>query len=165
MDSLSKTTRIVLSLFRKLPSAQANLRSASSERLRDACWRDELCVFAGLGATALALARRLRALDAIVLGITRDPNPPKITAFGLDACFGTSDRSLCLPYKFLNSFFGSKGSINVPAPFFGLQVSPKLLITGRLGLVCPLNTLAGRAARTRTACGNRKKRAGRGEDG
>jgi phosphoglycerate dehydrogenase-like enzyme len=64
---------LVLSLLRRLPHAQANVRAgvlgAPLGRMLAGC---TVCLY-GLGTTALSLARRLRPLDVRLLGITRDP--------------------------------------------------------------------------------------------
>jgi phosphoglycerate dehydrogenase-like enzyme len=50
----------------------------------------------GLGATALSLAQRLRALGVTVLGITRDPRAAKVEEYGLEAVYSAADRHACL---------------------------------------------------------------------
>lgn len=87
---------LMLALLRQLDLAQANVRAgvlgAPLGRMLAGC---TVCL-CGLGATALALARRLRALDARVLGLTRDPRAAKVAAFHLDGCYPTSDAGAAL---------------------------------------------------------------------
>ena len=87
---------LILSLLRQLPEAQANVRAGVlGAPLGRMLGGRAVCLY-GLGATAISLARRLRALDVRLLGITRDPEAPKVAAFGLDACYATSERNTCL---------------------------------------------------------------------
>jgi len=87
---------LTLSLLRHSPIAQANIRSGilGAPMGRMVAGRT-VCLW-GLGATALALARRLRALNAKILGLTRDPKAPKVATFGLDRCYGMKEREACL---------------------------------------------------------------------
>ena len=87
---------LMLSLLRKLPEAQANVRAGVLGAPVGRMLRGRAVCLWGLGATALALARRLRALDARLLGITRVPDAPKVSKFGLDACYSTKEREACL---------------------------------------------------------------------
>ena len=87
---------LILSLLRQFPEAQANVRAGVlGSPLGQMLAGRTVCLY-GLGATALSLARRLRALDVKLLGITRDPDAPKVAAFGLDACYSTGERNTCL---------------------------------------------------------------------
>lgn len=87
---------LILSLLRQFPEAQANVRAGVlGAPLGRMLAGRSVCLY-GLGATARSLARRLRALDVKLLGITRDPEAPKVAAFGLDACYSTSERNTCL---------------------------------------------------------------------
>ena len=82
---------LMLALLRQLPVAESNVRAGvlgePLGRMLSGC---TVCL-CGLGATARALARRLRALDARVLGLTRDPRAAKVAAFELDGCYATND--------------------------------------------------------------------------
>jgi phosphoglycerate dehydrogenase-like enzyme len=87
---------LMLALLRQLPQAQANIRGGVlGAPLGRMLAGRTVCLY-GLGATALALARRLRALDVELLGITRDPKASKVAHFGLDACFSTRERESAL---------------------------------------------------------------------
>jgi len=87
---------LILSLLRQLPEAQANVRvGVLGAPLGRMLAGRTVCLY-GLGATALSLARRLRALGVKLVGITRDPGAPKVAGFGLDSCYSTDERDLCL---------------------------------------------------------------------
>jgi phosphoglycerate dehydrogenase-like enzyme len=87
---------LMLSLLRNFPLAQLNVRSgilgAPLGRTLAGC---TVCLY-GLGAIALPLAQRLRPFGVRLLGITRDPNAPKVADYGLDRCYSTHDRDECL---------------------------------------------------------------------
>lgn len=87
---------LTIALLRDLPEAQANIRAG---RLGAPIGRmlasRTVCLY-GLGSIAKAVARRLRAFDVRLVGITRDPHAPKVAEFGLDACYSTEDRDSCL---------------------------------------------------------------------
>jgi phosphoglycerate dehydrogenase-like enzyme len=87
---------LILSLLRQLPVAQANLRAGILGAPLGRMLAGRTVCLWGLGATAVSLARRLRALDVKLLGITRDPAAPKVAALGLDACYSTEERAACL---------------------------------------------------------------------
>jgi phosphoglycerate dehydrogenase-like enzyme len=87
---------LILALLRQLPVAQANVRTGMLGAPLGRMLAGRTVCLWGLGATALSLARRLRALDVRLLGITRDPTAPKVSAFALDACYSTEDRAACL---------------------------------------------------------------------
>jgi phosphoglycerate dehydrogenase-like enzyme len=87
---------LMLSLLRELPAAQANVRAGILGAPMGRMLAGRTVCLWGLGATALSLARRLRALDVNLLGITRNPGAAKVAAFGLDACFSTEMRDECL---------------------------------------------------------------------
>ncbi len=87
---------LMLALLRQLPRAQANVRAGIlGAPLGRMLSGRTVCLY-GLGATALALAKRLHALDVTLAGITRDPRAEKVAAFGLNACYSTSERETCL---------------------------------------------------------------------
>ncbi|HKV27370.1 MAG TPA: 2-hydroxyacid dehydrogenase [Candidatus Acidoferrales bacterium] len=87
---------LTLALLRQLPAAQANLRvgilGAPLGRMLAGC---TVCLY-GLGATARALAHRLRPMGVRLIGITRDPAAPKAAEFALDECFSSSERQKAL---------------------------------------------------------------------
>lgn len=87
---------LILSLLRQLPAAQANVRAGVLGAPLGRMLAGRTVCLWGLGATAFSLARRLRALDARLVGITRDPAAEKVAAFGLDACFPTGELAECL---------------------------------------------------------------------
>jgi phosphoglycerate dehydrogenase-like enzyme len=87
---------LILSLLRQLPAAQANVRAGVLGAPLGRMLAGRTVCLWGLGATAFSLARRLRALDARLIGITRDPAAEKVAAFRLDACFPTEKHSECL---------------------------------------------------------------------
>jgi phosphoglycerate dehydrogenase-like enzyme len=87
---------LILALLRQLPVAQANVHAGILGAPLGRMLAGRTVCLWGLGATALALARRLRALDVKLLGITRDPSAPKLAAFGLDACCSAENAAACL---------------------------------------------------------------------
>src|SRR5262249_31787976 len=78
---------LILALLRQLPHAQANVQAGVVGAPLGRMLRGSTICLWGLGATALSLARRLRAWDVRLIGITRDPTATKVTAFSLDACY------------------------------------------------------------------------------
>jgi phosphoglycerate dehydrogenase-like enzyme len=87
---------LTLALLRRLPAAQANVRQgALGAPLGRMLAGRTVCLY-GLGATARALAPRLRSMDVRLIGITRDPVAPKTAAFALDECFSTNERHKAL---------------------------------------------------------------------
>jgi phosphoglycerate dehydrogenase-like enzyme len=87
---------LVLALLRELPLAQANIRAGTLGAPQGRMLAGRTVCLWGLGATALSLALRFRAMGVKLLGITRDPSSPKVAAYGLDACFAPADRAACL---------------------------------------------------------------------
>jgi phosphoglycerate dehydrogenase-like enzyme len=87
---------LMLALLRQLPLAQANVRAGVLGGPQGRVLSERTVCVWGLGATALSLARRLRALDVKLIGITRDPRAEKIAGYGLDACYATDDRAEAL---------------------------------------------------------------------
>lgn len=78
---------LTLALLRQLPAAQANVNAGTlGAPLGRMLASRTVCLY-GLGATAMALARRLRPMGVRLIGITRDPAAPKVTEFALDECF------------------------------------------------------------------------------
>lgn len=96
-DSLAEhVILLTIALLRNLPAAQANVRSGRlGAPLGRMLASRTVCLY-GLGAIAKALARRLRAFDVRLVGITRDSHAPKVAEFGLDACYSARERDACL---------------------------------------------------------------------
>jgi phosphoglycerate dehydrogenase-like enzyme len=87
---------LMLALLRQLPSAQASLRlGILGAPLGRALAGRTVCLY-GLGATALALARRLRPFAVRLIGITREPGAANVAEFQLDACYASADRHAAL---------------------------------------------------------------------
>lgn len=87
---------LTLALLRQLPAAQANVRrGALGAPLGRMLAGRTVCLY-GLGATARALAHRLRPMGVRLIGITRDPAASKVAEFALDECFAASERSNAL---------------------------------------------------------------------
>ena len=83
---------LTLALLRQLPAAQANVRAGIlGAPLGHMLAGRTVCLY-GLGATARALAHRLRPMGVRLIGITRDPTAPKTAEFVLDECFSSSER-------------------------------------------------------------------------
>jgi phosphoglycerate dehydrogenase-like enzyme len=83
---------LILSLLRNLPLAQSNVRSGIlGAPIGNMLAGRTVCLY-GLGAIALAIAKRLSSFGVRLIGITRDPNSPKVAEFGLQRCFPVSDR-------------------------------------------------------------------------
>lgn len=84
---------LILSLLRRMNDACANLRAGMvGAPLGEMLAGRTVCLY-GLGETALATARRLRAFNVRLIGITRDPQAVKVAAFDLDACYSADDRN------------------------------------------------------------------------
>ena len=87
---------LTLALLRQLPAAQANVSAGTlGAPLGRMLAGRTVCLY-GLGATAMALARRLRPMGVGLIAITRDPAAPKVTEFALDECFSSSERDKAL---------------------------------------------------------------------
>jgi phosphoglycerate dehydrogenase-like enzyme len=87
---------LMLALLRQLPLAQANVRAGILGGPQGRALAGRTVCLWGLGATARSLARRVRALDVTLIGITRDPHADKVAEYGLDACYATDDRVAAL---------------------------------------------------------------------
>lgn len=87
---------LMLALLRQLPLAQANVRAGVLGGPQGKALAGRTVCLWGLGAIARGLARRLRAFDVKVIGITRDPHAEKVAAYGLDACYASNDRTAAL---------------------------------------------------------------------
>ena len=87
---------LILSLLRRLPEALACTRTGVlGAPLGLMLGGRTVCLY-GLGATALSLAKRLRAFDVHLVGITRDPEASKVAGFGLERCYSSHQRDECL---------------------------------------------------------------------
>jgi phosphoglycerate dehydrogenase-like enzyme len=86
---------LMLALLRQFPLAQANVRAGVLGSPLGSTLAGRTVGLWGLGATALALARRLRGLEVRLLGLTRDPKAAKVAAFGLDECYSMQDGAAC----------------------------------------------------------------------
>lgn len=87
---------LTLALLRQLPVGQANLRlGVLGAPMGQMLAGRTVCLY-GLGATAKAIGRRLRGFDVRLIGLTRKPSEAKTREFGLDACYGYSDRIAAL---------------------------------------------------------------------
>jgi phosphoglycerate dehydrogenase-like enzyme len=87
---------LILALLRELPQAQANIKAGVLGAPQGRMLAGRTVCLWGLGATALSLSRRLRALGVTVIGLTRDPRADKVATYGLDACYGIDQRDTCL---------------------------------------------------------------------
>jgi len=87
---------LMLALLRDLPKALANIKAGRlGAPIGHMLSARTICLY-GLGSIARALAQRLRAFHARVIGITRDPRHPKVAEFGLDACYSKNEKYACL---------------------------------------------------------------------
>lgn len=87
---------LILALLRRLVSAQSNLRLGMLGTPQGQTLSGRTVCLYGLGATAYAIARRIRAFDVRLIAITRQPHAEKTARFGLDGCYGPSDREAAL---------------------------------------------------------------------
>jgi phosphoglycerate dehydrogenase-like enzyme len=87
---------LTIALLRNLPAAQASVRAGRLGAPQGRMLASRTVCLYGLGAIAKALAKRLRAFDVRLVGITRDPHAPKVAEFELDACFSIGERDACL---------------------------------------------------------------------
>jgi len=85
---------LTLALLRSLPESQQNVRTGilGSPLGRMLAGRT-VCIY-GLGAIALPLARRLRAFDANLIGISREVTAEKTARFHLSRCYSVEEQHL-----------------------------------------------------------------------
>jgi phosphoglycerate dehydrogenase-like enzyme len=83
---------MTLALLRNLPAAERNVRAGLLGCPQGRMLASRTVCLYGLGAIARALTLRLRPFGVRLVGITRDPGAPKVTEFGLDAYYSTSER-------------------------------------------------------------------------
>lgn len=96
-DSVAEhTILLILASLRHVPTARANLKRGVLGAPLGTMLAGRTVTLYGLGAIAKALARRLRAFDVRLVGITRDPAAPKVRELGLDAVYSTADRANAL---------------------------------------------------------------------
>jgi len=89
---------LTIALLRNFPAALANVKAGRlGAPLGHMLASRTVCLY-GLGATAAAIARRLRAFNVRLIGITRDPSDPKVAEFNLDACYSSNDRNAALAH-------------------------------------------------------------------
>jgi phosphoglycerate dehydrogenase-like enzyme len=87
---------LILSLLRKMPLALSNAGSGViGAPLGSLLAGRTVCLY-GLGAIALAIAKRLKTFGVRLIGITRDTNSSKLQEFGLDQYVSVSQRDTCL---------------------------------------------------------------------
>ena len=93
-DSVAEhTILLILASLRHVPTARANLQRGVLGAPLGTMLAGRTVTLYGLGAIAKALVRKLRAFDARLVGITRDPAAPKVREMGLDAVYSTADRA------------------------------------------------------------------------
>lgn len=86
---------LILCLLRNFSLAQSNVRSGIlGAPLGNMLAGRTVCLY-GLGAIALALAKRLAGFGVHLVGITRDVTSPKIAQFGLERCYHVTERDRC----------------------------------------------------------------------
>jgi len=86
---------LTIAMLRNLDEAQSNVRAGLLGAPMGRMLASRTVCLYGLGSIAKALARRLRAFDVRLVGITRDPHAPKVSEFGLDACYSGAERDVC----------------------------------------------------------------------
>lgn len=87
---------LMLALLRQLPLAQASVLSGLLGVPLGRTLAGRTVCLCGLGTIARPLADLLRPFGVRLLGLTRDPDDPKVAAYGLDQCFSHDQRELCL---------------------------------------------------------------------
>ncbi|WP_337269467.1 2-hydroxyacid dehydrogenase [Oryzifoliimicrobium ureilyticus] len=87
---------LVLALLRKVNEAQLNVRGGQlGAPVGTPLFSQTVCLY-GLGAIALPLSRLLKAFGVRLVGVTRDPNAPKVQNYNVDACYSTEEILTCL---------------------------------------------------------------------
>jgi phosphoglycerate dehydrogenase-like enzyme len=86
---------LTIALLRKWPAAHASMRAGGLGAPMGRMLAGRTVCLYGLGAIARGLAQRLRPFHVRLVGVTRDPNAPKVAEFGLDECYSTADRDAC----------------------------------------------------------------------
>jgi phosphoglycerate dehydrogenase-like enzyme len=87
---------LTIALLRDLPKCQAYVREGLlGAPMGKMLGGRTVCLY-GLGSIARALAARLRPFGARLVGVTRDPEAPKVAECGLDACYSVAHRDVAL---------------------------------------------------------------------
>jgi phosphoglycerate dehydrogenase-like enzyme len=86
---------LTIALLRNWHAAQASVRAGGLGAPIGRMLAGRTVCLYGLGATARALAQRLRPFQVRLVGVTRDPHSAKVAEFGLDACYSTKERDAC----------------------------------------------------------------------
>ena len=90
---------LMLALLRNLPAAAASVRAGVLGIPQGRMLASRTVCLYGLGSIARALTLRLRPFGVRIVGVTRDPDARKVSEFGLDACYGTSDLHAALAHS------------------------------------------------------------------
>jgi len=130
---------LILSLLRDLPGAQAHVRNGVlGAPLGRMLAGRTVCLY-GLGAIALPLAKRLRAFDVNLIGISRAPSEAKSAQFHLSECFSVEEREqafaladiLVLCMRYTEDMRGMLGALELAS----LPVGSYLVNVARGGVV------------------------------
>ena len=125
---------LILSLLRDLPRAQAHAKSGVlGAPLGKILAGRTVCLY-GLGAIAMPLARRLRAFDVNLIGISRHASPVKASEFHLSQCFSVEQRDqafaqtdilvLCMRYTHdMNGMLGARELSSLRAGSYVINVA------------------------------------------
>jgi phosphoglycerate dehydrogenase-like enzyme len=96
-DSVAEhTILLILATLRQLTTAQANLQRGVLGAPLGTMLAGRTVTIYGLGTIARALIRRLHGFGVRLLGITRDPEAPKVRELGLDAAYSIQERDAAL---------------------------------------------------------------------
>ncbi|WP_371378387.1 phosphoglycerate dehydrogenase [Sporomusa aerivorans] len=136
------TFALMLSLARKVPQIDSNLRKNGWYRpISSDVWGKTLGIF-GLGRIGKAVARRAKGFDMRILVNTRHPDEAFVTAHGLSLC--TKEELLAeSDFVSLHCALTAETKHMIGAPEFGLmKPSAYLINTARAGLVCQRELLA-----------------------
>ena len=87
---------LMLALLRKLPQAQRNVRDGVLGAPTGTMLAGRTVCIYGLGAIALPLAKRLKAFDVRLIGLTRAPDAAKVADYGLSDCYSLQQKEACL---------------------------------------------------------------------
>ncbi len=87
---------LLLMLLRQSGRAQQNIRSGILGAPAGRTLSGQTVCLYGLGAVAEAIAKRIKAFDVRLIGLTRDANPSKASKFLLDRCYSMENAHACL---------------------------------------------------------------------
>jgi phosphoglycerate dehydrogenase-like enzyme len=87
---------LILATLRKFNTAQANIQMSILGAPMGTSLAGRTVTLYGLGAIARALVPRLRAFGVRLVGITRDPDAPRVRDLNLDAAYPVHDRLTAL---------------------------------------------------------------------